>query len=230
MFAYPGKKLLFMGAEIAQGPEWNHHGPFAWDALGHPRHAGVHRLVRDLNRVYRTLPALHERDSEPGQKGTYVSFPRDALLSAICAASRSHRCLVIGEDLGTVPDGVRERMRARHMLTTSVMRFEQRDGAFIPPSNYPRMTTACAGTHDLVPLAGYAAGTDISARALAAPGSEDVAAARAARANEVSALAEALSREGLAQSGPGEPADSTELADALVRTGDIFAQEGRGRL
>jgi len=66
MFAYPGKKLLFMGAEIAQGPEWDHDGQLIWDALAHAWHSGIQTLTRDLNRLYRTLPALHERDCETG--------------------------------------------------------------------------------------------------------------------------------------------------------------------
>ncbi len=64
MWAHPGKKLLFMGAEIAQWQEWNHDAELAWDLLGDADHAGVQRLVRDLNRVYRAEPALHARDAE----------------------------------------------------------------------------------------------------------------------------------------------------------------------
>ena len=65
MFAYPGKKLLFMGAELAQHREWDHQGTLDWHLLEYPEHAGMHRLVRDLNRVYRDVAALHERDCEP---------------------------------------------------------------------------------------------------------------------------------------------------------------------
>jgi 1,4-alpha-glucan branching enzyme len=65
MWTHPGKKLLFMGAEFAQAAEWNHDGSLDWPLLDDPRHAGVRRLVRDLNWLYRTLPALYERDCEP---------------------------------------------------------------------------------------------------------------------------------------------------------------------
>jgi len=65
MWGHPGKKLLFMGGEIAQWAEWNHDGEIDWATLGNPAHAGVQRLVRDLNRVYRAEAALHEHDSEP---------------------------------------------------------------------------------------------------------------------------------------------------------------------
>jgi 1,4-alpha-glucan branching enzyme len=64
MFAQPGKKLLFMGAELAQRAEWNHDTSLDWHLLQHAPHAGVARLVRDLNHLYRDEPALHELDAE----------------------------------------------------------------------------------------------------------------------------------------------------------------------
>jgi 1,4-alpha-glucan branching enzyme len=63
MWSHPGKKLLFMGGEIAQQREWNHDGEIDWFLLDNPYHAGIQRLVRDLNRVYRSEPALHRRDA-----------------------------------------------------------------------------------------------------------------------------------------------------------------------
>ncbi|QIK38619.1 1,4-alpha-glucan branching protein GlgB [Caldichromatium japonicum] len=64
MFAYPGKKLLFMGCEFAQGREWNFAGQLDWDLLERPQHQGVQRLLADLNQLYIKLPALHEVDFE----------------------------------------------------------------------------------------------------------------------------------------------------------------------
>ena len=64
MWAHPGKKLLFMGGEIAQEAEWSHEGEVEWYRLGEPAHAGVQRLVRDLTRVYASTAALHQRDCE----------------------------------------------------------------------------------------------------------------------------------------------------------------------
>ena len=64
MWTHPGKKLLFMGGEIAQEREWDHDGQIGWHLLDDPAHAGVQRLVRDLNHVYRQTPALHTRDAE----------------------------------------------------------------------------------------------------------------------------------------------------------------------
>ena len=62
MYAHPGKKLLFMGAEIAQQKEWNHDQSLDWHLLEQPLHQGVQTLVRDLNRIYRDTPALHDLD------------------------------------------------------------------------------------------------------------------------------------------------------------------------
>lgn len=64
MWGHPGKKLLFMGQEFAQPHEWRHDEALPWHLLDDPRHAGVMRLVGDLNRLYRATPALHRRDCE----------------------------------------------------------------------------------------------------------------------------------------------------------------------
>ncbi|MBN9510080.1 MAG: 1,4-alpha-glucan branching protein GlgB [Alphaproteobacteria bacterium] len=65
MWTYPGKKLLFMGGEFAQAREWNHDAELDWFLLDDPRHAGVQRLVRDLNGHYREIRALHRYDDAP---------------------------------------------------------------------------------------------------------------------------------------------------------------------
>ncbi|MCL7936877.1 MAG: 1,4-alpha-glucan branching protein GlgB [marine benthic group bacterium] len=65
MYAQPGKKLLFMGAEFAQRREWNHEGFLDWQLLDEAPHAGVMRWLGDLNRLYREEPALYELDCDP---------------------------------------------------------------------------------------------------------------------------------------------------------------------
>ncbi|WP_417587571.1 1,4-alpha-glucan branching protein GlgB [Pararhodobacter oceanensis] len=65
MWGHPGKKLLFMGCEFAQGVEWNHDSSLDWHLLDTPLHAGMQRLVRDLNTLYRDRPALHQLDCKP---------------------------------------------------------------------------------------------------------------------------------------------------------------------
>jgi len=65
MWTHPGKKLLFMGCEIAQDTEWNHDAQVAWQLLDQPDHAAIQRLVRDLNHLYAAEPALHAGDADP---------------------------------------------------------------------------------------------------------------------------------------------------------------------
>ncbi len=65
MFAQPGKKLLFMGGEFGQWREWSHDTSLDWHLMMFPSHQGVQRLISDLNRLYRTEPALHELDCDP---------------------------------------------------------------------------------------------------------------------------------------------------------------------
>jgi 1,4-alpha-glucan branching enzyme len=64
-FAQPGKKLLFMGAELAQWSEWNHESALDWELLKYPTHEGVRRVVADLGALYENEPALHELDTGP---------------------------------------------------------------------------------------------------------------------------------------------------------------------
>jgi 1,4-alpha-glucan branching enzyme len=87
MFAHPGKKLLFMGGEIAQWREWNHDAELDWHVLGDSKHAGMQRWIRDLTHIYATEASLHEVDFEPGgftwidchdQENSVISFVRRA--------------------------------------------------------------------------------------------------------------------------------------------------------
>jgi 1,4-alpha-glucan branching enzyme len=65
MYSQPGRKLMFMGSEFGQHREWDHDAELEWGLLDDPGHASVQRLVRDLNQLYRSRPALHARDDEP---------------------------------------------------------------------------------------------------------------------------------------------------------------------
>jgi 1,4-alpha-glucan branching enzyme len=77
MWTHPGKKLLFMGGELGQIREWSHDRELDWDLLKTPLHAGLQRLVRDLNRTYVSEPALHERDTESSGFSWIVADDRD---------------------------------------------------------------------------------------------------------------------------------------------------------
>ncbi len=95
MWAHPGKKLLFMGGEMAQPYEWRHGESLPWHLLERPDHTGVQSLVRDLNHTYRAEPALWELDSEPA--GFWWLEPNDAdsnVLAFVRASDGGQRLLV----------------------------------------------------------------------------------------------------------------------------------------
>ncbi len=79
MWAHPGKKLLFMGCEFAQGSEWNHDVSLDWDAVHGDRNRGVQSLVRDLNHLYRDTPALHVKDCDPSGFRWIANDPEHSL-------------------------------------------------------------------------------------------------------------------------------------------------------
>ncbi|MGH8945983.1 MAG: 1,4-alpha-glucan branching protein GlgB [Acidimicrobiia bacterium] len=87
MHAQPGKKLLFMGAELAPRSEWSHEGQLDWELGEHQSHQGISSLVGDLNRVYREEPALHDLDCEG--KGFEWAVPNDSANSVIAYFRRS---------------------------------------------------------------------------------------------------------------------------------------------
>jgi 1,4-alpha-glucan branching enzyme len=94
MWAHPGKKLLFMGDELAQEREWDAGGSIDWHLLEQAPHAGVQRLVRDLNRRYRAEPALYEIDDDPAGFRWLELHDADANVLAFARSSRSGRQLV----------------------------------------------------------------------------------------------------------------------------------------
>jgi 1,4-alpha-glucan branching enzyme len=97
MFGHPGKKLLFMGNEFGQEDEWNHDRSLDWHLLDQPAHAGIKALIRDLNQLYRTVPALHERDCEDSGFEWLVADDTDNSVFAWLRKGRDpgERCLVV---------------------------------------------------------------------------------------------------------------------------------------
>ena len=97
MWTHPGKKLLFMGGEFGQEREWNHDQSLDWHLLADPSHRGIQSLVRDLNALYRSIPALHELDCEPsGFEWVDGGNTQQSLLSYIRKdKSGSGRALVV---------------------------------------------------------------------------------------------------------------------------------------
>jgi len=97
MYGHPGKKLMFMGCEFAQDSEWNHDVGLPWHLTKQERHAGVQRLVRDLNRLYRDTPALHAFDCDAGGFEWLIADDADRSTFAWLRKGRNptDRCVVV---------------------------------------------------------------------------------------------------------------------------------------
>jgi 1,4-alpha-glucan branching enzyme len=96
MWAYPGKKLLFMGGELGQPAEWNHDRSLDWHLLeAGPYHRGLQRLVADLNRLYQGEPALHEGDADPTGFRWMDCSDADHSVVAFCRFARDERGVVL---------------------------------------------------------------------------------------------------------------------------------------
>ncbi len=95
MWTHPGKKLLFMGGEFGQEREWNHDRSLDWHLLDDPLHEGVRRAVRDLNRLYRSVPALHELDCEPAGFEWIEANDSDSSVLAYLRRGRDGRGLAV---------------------------------------------------------------------------------------------------------------------------------------
>ena len=158
-------------------------------------HAGALRLdhVMALMRLFR-IPR-----GKIAAEGAYVAYPFDDLLALTTAASHAARCLIVGEDLGTVPDGFRERMEREAILSYRLLLFERDgDGRFREPQRYPALALATGTTHDVPTLTGWLSARDVAVReriGLATP--EEAAGARQARRVDASLMLEAFARHGL---------------------------------
>ena len=135
--------------------------PFIASLRANMRHAGILRIdhVMSLNRLY-WIPSGMEAKS-----GAYVKYPFAELVRLVALESRRQRCAVVGEDLGTVPEGFRDTMRAANILSYRIFVFErERGGRFVPPNRYPPLAAASTATHDIATLKGFWLGTDITWR------------------------------------------------------------------
>ncbi|MEO6945510.1 MAG: 1,4-alpha-glucan branching protein GlgB [Nitrobacter sp.] len=123
MFGHPGKKLMFMGAEFGQEREWDHDRALDWDLLDQPRHQGIQAVIRDLNALYRDVPALHELDCDPAGF-EWIANDADRCIFAWMRKGESGRarCLVIANFTPTVHRDYRVRVpfagRWREALNT----------------------------------------------------------------------------------------------------------------
>ncbi|MCC7410902.1 MAG: malto-oligosyltrehalose synthase [Gammaproteobacteria bacterium] len=135
--------------------------PFIATLRANMRHAGALRIdhVMALMRLYWIPPG-----ATPAEGG-YVHYPFADLLGILALESQRNQCLVIGEDLGTVPDEVRAALAPLGVLSYRLLYFEKdADGGFRAPDSYPRQALVAVSTHDLPTLAGFWAGTDLEER------------------------------------------------------------------
>lgn len=142
----------------------------------------------------------------PSSAGGYVHYRLDELMGIVALESQRRRCLVIGEDLGTVPPEVRAAMDAHGLYSYRVLLFEREaDGSFRPPEHYPRAALVTPSTHDLPTLASFWAGTDIDLRERLGlyPSAQLAGQQRAARRETRAALLAALRDAGLAAAEDG---------------------------
>ena len=136
--------------------------------------------------------------------GAYVRYPFDDLLAILALESQRNRCLVIGEDLGTVPDEVREGLRRVGTLSSRPLYFQNEpDGEFTRPADFPRDAVVSVGTHDLPTLKGFWVGADLDAREALTPlpSPENRYAQNVERTGQRRRLIHALQLEGLLPQG-----------------------------
>lgn len=124
------------------------------------RHAGALRIdhVMWISRQF-WVPTRESPDM-----GTYIHFPFDDLLGILTLESQRNCCMIIGEDLGTVPENFRERMAAAQVLSSRVLYFEKEHDHFRPPKDYPYFAAASVSTHDLPTLKGFWTDADLKER------------------------------------------------------------------
>jgi glycogen operon protein len=183
------------------------------------RHAGALRIdhVMGLARQFWVPRGAEAAD------GAYVAFPLKSALRRLASESERAGCLVIGEDLGTVPEGLRETLAEGAVLSYRVLPFEREVARFKRSETYPSLAMACVASHDLPTLAGWWAGLDIDERlGLGLIDEAQAGSARAARLQDKQALLDALP-DTAAEAGPLTPALAGAIHAFIARTPSFLA-------
>ncbi len=177
------------------------------------RHAGGVRIdhVMGLNRLW-VVP-----EGVGAHEGAYLSFPEQDLLRLVALELRRHRAVVLGEDLGTVPEGFSDRLREAGIMGMRVLWFERdRTSRFTPPAEWTPEAVAMTSTHDLATVAGWWCGHDLDLRAGIGQ-MRDEAAERAGRERDRTAIWQAFRESGAAGGDPPPPDQPKVAVDAAVR-------------
>lgn len=179
------------------------------------RHAGILRVdhVMGWDRLF-LIPA-----GGAPKDGAYLRYPLADMLAVAALESQRNRCVIVGEDLGTVREGFRETMAATGILSYRVLYFEKDHGGFRKPADLPALAMASATTHDLATLRGYWLCEDIAVKArlgIIPPGDNEDHLRRVREADKRQ-LVLALQNEGLLPDGfdVGHAPWTTELARAI---------------
>jgi (1->4)-alpha-D-glucan 1-alpha-D-glucosylmutase len=197
------------------------YAPFIAMLRANMRGAGALRLdhVMGLMRLYWAPPG------EDARSGAYLNYPLNDLLGILALESRRNQCLIVGEDLGTVPDNVRGALHSLGVLSYRLFYFErnwdqENHGAFKLPHEYPHQALVAASTHDLPTLAGFWRGEDIELRTRLGlyPSEEQRNRQIAERTQDRSRLLATLAEAGLLPEGfPRDPEQVTAMPPALLR-------------
>ena len=206
------------------------YAPFVATLRANMRHSGALRIdhVMALARLFWVPQGGEPRD------GAYVYYPFEDLVGIVALESHRNRCMVIGEDLGTVPDEVRATLARVGILSYRVLLFErQHSGEFKPPAEYPADALVTASTHDLPTLAAYWEGRDLALRQGLGlfPAEEAHQGQVLARAQDRARLLLALEREGLLPEGATvDPVSLPEMTPELLRQLHVFLARSPARL
>lgn len=142
--------------------------------------------------------------------GAYVTFPSETLFRLVALESWRHKAIVIGEDLGTLPDGFRDYLREQGVAGLRVLRFEKSEHGYIPPEQWDAGAAALTTTHDLIPTAGWWAGADIEPV-------DDGVDHQGIRAWDRGILWSAFQHAGVAEGERPAPEDTAPVVDAAIR-------------
>ena len=236
--AWANQKLYALGASVGAPPdEFNTRGqdwglpplvperlnaaayaPFIATLRANMHRAGALRIdhVMGLSRLW-WVP-----HGAPADQGAYVRYPVDDMLGIVALESHRNRCLVVGEDLGTVSDEFRQKLTQSRILSYKVLLFEREGRGFRPSSHYPREALVAWSTHDLPTFAGWWTGEEIRTRV--ALGQYDEAEAnrqRDERRESRERLVDRLVEEGLLA--PGSVDARGPVTDELAAAVQAFA-------
>ncbi|MGV9573577.1 4-alpha-glucanotransferase, partial [Streptomyces nigra] len=213
----------------ARGQDWGL-PPWRPDRLAASGYAPYRMLLRALFGYAGALRIDHVMglfrlwwvpEGRPPTEGTYVRYDAEAMLAVLVLEASRAGAVVIGEDLGTVEPGVRERLRARGVLGTSVLWFErdwEGDGRPLPPQSWRADCLATATTHDLPPTAARLTGEHVELRDRLGLSARPLAEERAEAAADTAEWRDVLSGLGLTDGEGGEEADIRAVHRFLLRT------------